>query len=184
MKSSPSASCRKASLSPTRRDCGLVTRWPASRCLAEFEQHIIHNAQEGTGSPGEAAQGRTATTLSPEGRAELQAEIRFKGPLLVAERPVGFATAPAWTTNGLIPEHYALRVYVSSIDGEFRVMPGGLALSVDDGTTVALSSSDARSRDVWVIGKDSAIPNISLRRIAAQKRRRTAALRRPGEPNG
>ena len=147
--------------------------------LAEFDEHIIHNAQEGTGSPGEAAQGRNAATLSSEGRSELQAEIRFKSPLLVAERPVGFATAPAWTTSGLIPEHYALRVYVSSIDGEFRVMPGGLALSVDDGTTVALSSTDARSRDVWVVGNDSAIPNISLRRIAAQNatvQRRSAGL--------
>ena len=147
--------------------------------LAELDDHIIHNAQEGTGSPGEAAQGRSASALSPEGRAELEAEIRFRNPLLVAERPVGFATAPAWTPNGLMPEHYALRVYVSSIDGEFQVMPGGLALSVDDGTTVALSSTDARSRDVWVVGGDRHVPNISLRRIAAQSasvQRRSAGL--------
>ncbi len=136
--------------------------------LAELDDHIIHNAQEGTGSPGEAAQGRSAAALSIEMRAELEADIRFKGPQLVAERPVGFATAPAWTPNGLIAEPYALRVYVSSIDGQFQVMPGGLALSVDDGTTVALSSTDARSRDVWVVSDDSEMPNISLRRITAE----------------
>lgn len=146
--------------------------------LANLDRYVIHSAQEGTGSPGEAEQGRTAATMSPEQRAELINEIRFRGPLLVAEEPVGFATAPAWTPNGLRPEPYALRVFVSSMGGQFAVMPGGLALSVDAGTTVALSSSQARSRDVWVISDDHVLPNISLKRLAAQ----TAAIQRKAQP--
>lgn len=136
--------------------------------LANLDCHIIHNTQEGTGSPGEAAPGRSAATLSPEQRAQLESDIHFNAPLLVAERPVGYATAPAWTPEGLRPEPYALRVYVSSIGGEFSVMPGGLALSVDEGATVALTSINGRSHDVWVVSEDRVMPNITLTRIAAQ----------------
>jgi uncharacterized circularly permuted ATP-grasp superfamily protein/uncharacterized alpha-E superfamily protein len=136
--------------------------------LASLDRHIIHNTQEGTGSPGEAAPGRSAATLSPDQLAKLETDIHFHGPSLVAERPVGYATAPAWTPEGLRPEPYALRVYVSSIGGEFSVMPGGLALSVDEGATVALTSINARSRDVWVVSEDRVMPNITLTRITAQ----------------
>lgn len=136
--------------------------------LSELDRHIIHDAQEGTGSPGEAVQGRSSVGMSPEDRAALEAEVRFGATRLVAEQPVGFATAPAWTTEGLRPEAYALRVYVSNIDGEFQVMPGGLALSVDEGATVALSSAESRSRDVWVVRRETDVPSLSLKRIASQ----------------
>lgn len=136
--------------------------------LANLDQYIIHNAQEGTGSPGEAAPGRSIAGMSEAEMAALETDIRFNGSRLVAERPVGFATAPAWTPDGLLPEHYALRVYVSLIGDSFAVMPGGLALSVDDGSTVALTSTAARSRDVWVVGQDRVLPNISLKRLASR----------------
>jgi len=140
-----------------------------SEVLANLDQYIIHNAQEGTGSPGEAAPGRSVRTMSETERAGLEADIRFNGPRLVAERPIGFATAPAWTPAGLRPEHYALRIYVSLIGDSFAVMPGGLALSVDDGSTVALTSTQARSRDVWVIAEERVPPNISLKRLASRE---------------
>lgn len=147
--------------------------------LANIDQFIFHSAQEGTGSPGEAAMGRSVLGMSDAERAALEDDIRFNCAQLVAERPIGFATAPAWTTDGLKPEHYALRVYVGSIGGNFAVMPGGLALSVDPGSTVALTSKKARSRDVWVVGQDRLVPNISLRRIAgkdARVQRKSQAL--------
>lgn len=147
--------------------------------LADLDQYIIHSAQEGTGSPGEAAPGRRVLGDAGNDRAELEADIRFNGARLVAERPIGFSTAPAWTQKGLKPEHFAIRVYVSSIGGSFSVMPGGLALSVDDGLTVALTSSQARSRDVWVVSDDRVIPNISLKRLAtrdASVQRKSQAL--------
>lgn len=147
--------------------------------LANFDQYIIHSAQEGTGSPGEAALGRSVLNIDETGRAALEADIRFNGAGLVAERPVGFSTAPAWTPQGIKPEHYALRVYVGSIGGNFAVMPGGLALTVDAGSTVALTSTEARSRDVWVVGEDRQMPNISLKRMAlkdARVQRKSQAL--------
>ncbi len=136
--------------------------------LANLDRHIIHDAQEGTGSPGEAVQGRSSVGMSAKEREALEAEVRFNAARLVAELPVGYATAPAWTPDGLRPEPYALRVYVSNIGGEFQVMPGGLALSIDEGATVALSSSRSMSRDVWVVKPEEAQPSLSLTRITSQ----------------
>ncbi len=146
----------------------LGERFAREQVLASLGEYIIHDAQEGTGSPGQAAQGRSVLNLSPEARTRLEDDIRFNGQKLVAECPVGFSTAPAWTPDGLRPEPYALRVFVASIDGEFQVMPGGLALTVDSGATVALSSTQARSRDVWITTDDSLQPTVSLIKIAAQ----------------
>ncbi|MEM1372018.1 MAG: circularly permuted type 2 ATP-grasp protein, partial [Pseudomonadota bacterium] len=134
--------------------------------LRELDQHVIHDAQEGTGSPGAAASGRMASAMTDAERAKLIEDITFNGNDLVAERQVGFATAPAWTHAGLRPEPYALRVYVAAIGSEFAVMPGGLALSVDEGATVALTSQRSRSRDVWVVSPTKSQPNISLVRLA------------------
>ncbi len=136
--------------------------------LSDLENQVIYSAQEGTGSPGEASPGRKASSLDAAGRAALENEIRYAGAQLVAEKSVGFATAPAWGGEGLHPERYAIRVYVASIGGEFSVMPGGLALSVDGDDNVALTSLGARSRDVWVASDDRVLPNISLARLAAQ----------------
>lgn len=135
--------------------------------LASLDDHIIHDAQEGTGAPGQAMQGRSSVNMTPQQRAALESDIRFKGPLLVAEQPMGFATAPGWTPEGLQPQRFAVRVYIAAIDGQFSVMPGGLALAVDAGTTVALSSRDGRSRDVWVVSDQQAAPNITVKRVAA-----------------
>lgn len=153
---------------------------PAARekVLTELDEYVIYFAQEGTGSPGEAAPGRRAAELSPPEHAALENEIRLSGATLVAEKPLGLATAPAWSPEGLHPERYALRVYVSAIGDSFSVMPGGLALSVDDGASVALTSMEARSRDVWVVDEDHVAPNISLRRIAAQD----ATVQRKAQP--
>lgn len=135
--------------------------------LSDIESYVFHSSQEGTGNPGEAAAGRTALALSDAERADLEAEIRFSGEMLVAEQPMGFATAPAWTPKGLRPEHYAVRIYVCAIGDKFEVMPGGLALSVDDGATVALTSKRAHSRDVWVVADTAQQPYIPLRRLAS-----------------
>lgn len=138
---------------------------------SNFDDYVIYSAQEGTGSPGEAAPGRRVKDLSPDERIALETDIRFNGARLVAEKPIGFATAPAWRPAGLAPEPYAVRVYVSAIGGEYAVMPGGLALSVDSETSVTLTSMAARSRDVWVVSEDRVLPNISLARIAAENAR-------------
>ncbi|MDX2287827.1 MAG: circularly permuted type 2 ATP-grasp protein [Hyphomicrobiaceae bacterium] len=142
--------------------------------LGSLDRYVIHAAQEGTGNPGAASRGRYAPRLSPEDRSRLETDIRFLGANLVAEEPQGFATAPSWTADGLKPEPYALRVFVAAIDGVYTVMPGGLAITVDASETVALSSEESRSRDVWIVSEGTHSPSVSLRRIAAQSVQRQA----------
>jgi uncharacterized alpha-E superfamily protein len=58
-----------------------------------------------------------------------------------------------------------MRLYVSAVDGEYRVMPSGLAMSLDGTPGVAMSAMDGHSRDVWVCSEeDTAVPHISLMR--------------------
>ncbi len=86
----------------------------------------------------------------------------------VAEARRGFATAPSWRASGLAPRPYALRVFVSQIGGEFKVMPGGLAFDVDDVIHAPIFEGRAQSRDVWVKQGPTPDTHISLRRITAQ----------------
>ncbi|MGF1649418.1 MAG: circularly permuted type 2 ATP-grasp protein [Hyphomicrobiaceae bacterium] len=138
--------------------------------LANLDDYVILETQEGTGRPGQAAQGRNSKDMTPAERRALEAEIQVRASFLVAEMPKGFSTAPRWSEAGIVPASFAVRVFVAKIGGAFTVMPGGLALNVDAGSTVALSSAAARSHDVWV-GLDEVLSQApSLKRVAAEQR--------------
>jgi len=136
--------------------------------IANIDEYILHDAHEGTGRPGEALQGINPQTLDGPARAALAEDLRINGVLRVAERPVGFATTPTWSPEGLRAEPFALRVFMARINGEFRIMPGGLSLTIDGPSAVALTSSSAKSHDVWVVG-DAPLATIgTLRRMARE----------------
>jgi len=133
---------------------------------SKLEDYIIHDANEGTGRPGEAKAGLHASTLDDEARAKLDERLLLSPASLVAENTVGFATAPTWTPQGLTPEPFALRIFVTASKDGYTVMPGGVALTIDDTDAVGLTSHTARSRDVWVVHEGATQPVISLRRMA------------------
>ncbi len=136
--------------------------------LQDLDRYVIHEAQEGTGRPGQAKSGLRSAKMTDQERETLVARIGLDAPLLVAEQPSGFATAPAWSDEGLAPRPYALRVFVAATQDGFRVMPGGVALNIDDDdAAVALTSHDARSRDVWVRSDSARTQGVTtLSRIA------------------
>ncbi len=136
--------------------------------IAKIDNYVIRDAHEKTGSPGQATAGRSAAQLDAAGREALIRDIELHGTRLVAEEPTGFATAPTWTSRGLRPEPFAVRIFAALINGTPTVMPGGVALSVDENVAVALSSREPRSRDVWVVGREQAEPTISLQRMARE----------------
>ncbi|MEM6669244.1 MAG: circularly permuted type 2 ATP-grasp protein [Pseudomonadota bacterium] len=136
--------------------------------LSKLDDFVIHDAHEGIGRPGEAQAGQRAASMDPDSRAALVENVGLRGGRLVAERPVGFATAPHWGANGLAPAPYALRVFVAALDGGFAVMPGGVALTIDADSAVAVTSQTALSRDVWVAGPNPPPPAISLKRIVRE----------------
>jgi len=130
--------------------------------LENLDRMIIRPAQEGTGRPGRAQYGQVGATLSDAQRRTLSDEIELHGNNLVAEEKTGFGTAPTFTPVGLVPEPIAVRLFVAAADDDFTVMPGGIAMTIDPDSAVALSAPESRTRDVWVISDGDMPPHRSL----------------------
>ncbi len=130
--------------------------------LASLDRMVIRPAQEGTGRPGGAQFGQLGSALSEAERRVLAGEIELNGDSLVAEERIGFGTTPAFTPQGLVPQPFAVRLFVAASADGFTVMPGGLAMTLSPNLAVALSAPDARTRDVWVIADGEVPPHRSL----------------------
>jgi uncharacterized circularly permuted ATP-grasp superfamily protein/uncharacterized alpha-E superfamily protein len=152
-------------------------RWwlgdPANRgyVLDNLDKIVIRPAHEGTARPGRAIPGIDPARLEPAELDTLLQEIEIRGATLVAEAKVGFGTTPSLTPAGLTPKPYALRLFVTATSNGFAVMPGGLAMTVDSGQTVALSAPDGEARDVWVVSETAPLPYTSLWRPAIEAAR-------------
>jgi uncharacterized circularly permuted ATP-grasp superfamily protein/uncharacterized alpha-E superfamily protein len=137
--------------------------------FANPERFVIRHAHEGTGRPGRAEQGIMPDQLSGRELEALQFELEVNGQDYVAEERHDCATAPSWTADGLKARPFAMRLYVSAVDGDYSVMPGGLAMSLDGTPGVAMSAKDGHSRDVWVCSEEgAAVPHVSLMRPAGE----------------
>ncbi len=137
--------------------------------FAHPERFVIRHAHEGTGRPGRAEQGIMPDRLSGRELDSLRFELDVSGQNYVAEERHDCATAPSWTPGGLQARPFAMRVYVSAVDGDYRVMPGGLAMSLDGTPGVAMSAMDGHSRDVWVCSEEkTSLPHITLMRPAGE----------------
>ncbi len=133
--------------------------------FAHPERFVIRHAHEGTGRPGRAEQGIMPERLNPRELENLKLEMELNGQDYVAEERHDCSAAPSWTADGLKSRPFAMRLYVSAVDGDYHVMPGGLAMSLDGTPGVAMSAMDGHSRDVWVCSEEStAVPHISLMR--------------------
>ncbi|RTL71737.1 MAG: hypothetical protein EKK41_08200 [Hyphomicrobiales bacterium] len=125
--------------------------------LANLDHMVIRPAHENTARPGRAIPGVEPQRLSAKDRALLIERIELGGPGFVAEEKIGFGTTPSLTADGIAAKPYAVRFFVASTAAGFTVMPGGLAMTVDPDATVALSATDAETRDVWVVS-DAVVP--------------------------
>ena len=140
-----------------------VTKWwlgdatVRQTVIAGLDGYFIRRANEQTARPGQAAPARDPAKLSPAERAALIAEIEFDGATLVAEEKTTLGTAPSYGAQGLEAKPFAVRIFATAVPGGFAVMPGGLAMTVDPGASMALTSPDGSSRDVWVLS-DAAQP--------------------------
>lgn len=121
--------------------------------FAHPDRFVIRGAHEGTGRPGRAQQGILPDQLSGKELEALKFELEINGQEYVAEERTPCATVPSWTSDGLKPRPFAMRLYIAAVDGDYRVMPGGLAMSVDGTPGVAMSAVDGHSRDVWVVSE-------------------------------
>jgi uncharacterized circularly permuted ATP-grasp superfamily protein/uncharacterized alpha-E superfamily protein len=127
-----------------------------------LDRMVIRPAQEGTGRPGGAQYGQLGSSLTEAQRRAMREEIELHGDMLVAEERVGFGTMPAFTSQGLIPQPFAVRFFVAATAEGFMVMPGGLAMAIVPNLAVALSAPEARTHDVWIIADGEVPPHRSL----------------------
>ena len=121
--------------------------------IQNLDHYFIRRAYELTARPGRAAPAIDPARLTVAERAALIAEIELDGVALVAEEKTTLGTAPSYGENGLTAKPFALRVFATAVPGGFAVMPGGLAMTVDPGMSMALTAPDGASRDVWVLGE-------------------------------
>jgi uncharacterized circularly permuted ATP-grasp superfamily protein/uncharacterized alpha-E superfamily protein len=134
--------------------------------LANPDAYLLRAASEPTARPGHAQPGRKLSELDGTERQNLLSDIELNGSRYVAETSLTFATAPSWSAGGIIAKPYALRVFVAAAEDGYKVMPGGLALTVDAGAAVGLTAESAESRDVWISSKELQGPHYSRWRIS------------------
>ena len=130
--------------------------------ITNLDCYFIRRAFEQTARPGHAEAPRDPALLSKAARAALIEELEFGGAGLIAEEKTPLATTPSYTSNGLEPTSYAMRVFATATPNGFVVMPGGLAMAVNPGEALALTSPDGASRDVWVVSEAPQPPFRSL----------------------
>jgi uncharacterized circularly permuted ATP-grasp superfamily protein/uncharacterized alpha-E superfamily protein len=127
-----------------------------------LDRMVIRPAQEGTGRPGGAQYGQLGSSLTEAQRRALLEEIELRGETFVAEERIGFGTTPAFTSKGLVPQPFAVRLFVAATAEGLAVMPGGLAVAIVPNLAVALSAPEPRTRDVWIIADGEVPPHRSL----------------------
>lgn len=124
---------------------------------------IIRPARELSDRPGLARRGHRLADLSKSERQSLYREIELKGEHYVTEENQGFATSPRWTKDGLRPTPYAMRLYAMRNGDDYEMLPGGIAMQVDDPkTAVALNAPDGETSDIWVVSDQPTPPFRSL----------------------
>lgn len=86
--------------------------------------------------------------------AETLARVQANPHLYVGQEYVWLSTAPAWQNQELNAQHMVLRLFAAATaDGEYSVMPGGLARAGDSPESVLLvPEAEGGSKDVWVLG--------------------------------
>jgi len=90
--------------------------------------------------------------LSPQEIEALRMQIAQSPEDYCAQEIVSRATAPAYHDGELQPHHFLIRVYLTKVNGEFKMMQGGLAriAPTSEATTVSMQHG-AISKDVWII---------------------------------
>jgi uncharacterized circularly permuted ATP-grasp superfamily protein/uncharacterized alpha-E superfamily protein len=129
--------------------------------LGNFDRFALRSVQSGTGRPGRPQDLFIPSQMATPARDTLRRDIEIGGHRFVAEDRSDFSTLPAWTPAGLEPRGYVVRIFATLVDGEYIVMPGGIALDVEEKSGYGLFTPQTRCRDVWVTSDGPVAPHIS-----------------------
>ncbi len=136
------------------------------QAFANLDKLAIRPVQEGTGRPGRPQRVILPAELPPAELNRLKREIEIHDHRYLAEEKSNFASLPSWTPEGLKPRSFALRLYATLVDGEYQVMPGGVAMELDTANGIAVYDGQGRSRDVWVLSDADIAPYVSRLRLS------------------
>ncbi|MFN2425788.1 MAG: circularly permuted type 2 ATP-grasp protein [Candidatus Binatia bacterium] len=112
----------------------------------------------------------SGTRMEPVFLGALDAEALEQQLAAVRERPEGFVLqenvplshVPVWSEGGLESRAMMLRVFlVADGDGDYRVMPGGLARIAAQGSDIVSGQRGGSSKDTWVLS-DAPVEHFSL----------------------
>jgi len=138
------------------------------QAVRNLDHFVIRPAHEGTARPGRASLGRESRSLSEQQRMDFVADIQLNGDRLVAEEKIGFSTSPVWTAEGLKPRPFAVRLFATATREGYKVMPGGIAMTINPEMAVGLNAPEGETRDVWVLARGTEPPHTSLWRPALE----------------
>ncbi|MEI9900857.1 MAG: circularly permuted type 2 ATP-grasp protein [Hyphomicrobium sp.] len=130
--------------------------------IDNLDRMVIRPAQEGTGRPAGAQYGQLGSSLTETQRRALKEEIELHGEVLVAEGAHRLWHDAGISPRGLVPQAFAVRLFVAGTAEGLAVMPGGLAMAIVPNLAVALSAPEPRTRDVWIIADGEVPPHRSL----------------------
>jgi len=83
---------------------------------------------------------------------DMRRRILARPHLYVGQEQVGFSTAPCLIKGKVEPRHTAIRTFVTSHEGRFHVMKGGLTRAARDrGVAVPSRHFDNISKDTWIM---------------------------------
>ncbi|MGF1619107.1 MAG: circularly permuted type 2 ATP-grasp protein [Rhodomicrobiaceae bacterium] len=134
--------------------------------LDNLDRMIIRPVQGGTGRPGRPHERYILAQMPEDQRRQFVQTLQLHGYRYVAEESASFATLPSWTPDGLQPRGFVVRVFATLVDGEYSVMPGGIALAVENDGGFGTFPAETHCRDVWVTSDAPVAPHASRLRTS------------------
>jgi uncharacterized circularly permuted ATP-grasp superfamily protein/uncharacterized alpha-E superfamily protein len=134
--------------------------------LGNLDRMIIRPVQGGTGRPGHPHERYILAQMPEDDRSQFVQTLNLHGYRYVAEESASFATLPSWTPDGLQPRGFVVRIFATLVDGEYSVMPGGIALAVENESGFGTFPVETHCRDVWVTSDDPVAPHASRLRTS------------------
>ena len=96
-----------------------------------------------------------------------------------AQEIVQPSTAPIVSTTGLVPRPLVLRTFAVAYDGDYHVLPGGMARVAGSSDSLVITNrAGALAKDVWVVEAESVTPPLVLSPAFARSRRQATVLPR------
>jgi uncharacterized alpha-E superfamily protein len=135
--------------------------------LANFDSLVFRPAFDAPHQP------RPESVAPDSDRRTLHDEVRTRPLGWIAQHSLSPSLAPSWGAEGLRPEPLVLRLFVVARDGDYMVMPGGIARTPATDPLVLPGRLDGQLRDIWVLAEDDAdvvIPSMArFQRLAIQR---------------